>query len=103
MFVGDLVVGDFEGRLMVCLVMLSKRISRPPLRFGVSCQRMVEWAAMSTYENSSVRVMSCAILVESSTLFGEDERLSSQPFLRRDALIDESGDMRSGFSISITR
>ena len=35
MFVGDLVVGDFEGRLMVCLVMLSKRISRPPLRFGL--------------------------------------------------------------------
>ena len=68
MFVGDLVVRDFEGRLMVCLVMLSKRISRPPLHFGVSCQGMVEWTAMSTYENSIVRVMSCAILVGGSML-----------------------------------
>ena len=35
MFVGDLVVGDVEGRLMVCLVILSKRISSPPLRFAL--------------------------------------------------------------------
>ena len=58
---------------------------------------------MSPYENSTVRAISCAMLVESSTLFREDERLSSQPFLRRDALMDESQDMRSGFSISTTR
>ena len=41
---------------------------------------------MSTYENSTVRVISCAMLVENSTLSGEDERLSSQPFSRERCL-----------------
>ena len=65
--VGFLVVGDMEGRLMVCLVMLSKRISRPPLRYWISCQGIEDGVAKHTYENSTVRIMSCAILVQSGT------------------------------------